>query len=107
MGNRRTRRSRRLQTPSPDKEVEITQAGTPITGIETLTNVKTVVQGSLGENNLENQFTEPSQISNEIQVWAQIMEQKNIDRIEKMREEMENKLETILKEIKTNKMYRP
>ena len=30
------------------------------------------------------------------------MEQKNNDRIEKMREEMENKLETILKEIKSN-----
>ena len=31
------------------------------------------------------------------------MEQKNNDRIEKMREEMENKLEMILKEIKSNK----
>ena len=31
------------------------------------------------------------------------MEQKNNDRIEKMREEMENKLETILKEMKSNK----
>ena len=35
----------------------------------------------------------PSQISNEIQVWIQIMEQKNNDRIEKMRERMENELE--------------
>ena len=31
------------------------------------------------------------------------MERKNNDRIEKMREEMENKLETILKEIKSSK----
>ena len=78
-----------METPSPDREVEVTQVGTPITGNETLTNVNTVVQGGLGENNLETQFTEPSQINNEIQVWTQIMEQKNNDRIEKMREEME------------------
>ena len=103
MGNRRNRRSRRFETPSPDIEVEVTQVGTPITGNETLTNVNTVIQGDLGENNLDDQFTEPSQISNEIQAWTQIMEQKNNDRIEKMREEMENKLEMILKEIKSNK----
>ena len=103
MGNRRNRRSRRLETPSPDREVEVTQVGTPNIGNETSTNVNTVVQGGLGENILENQFTEPSQISNEIQVWTQIMEQKNNNRIEKMREEMENKLETILKEIKSNR----
>ena len=103
MGNRRNRRSRKLETPSPDREVEVTQTGTPITGNETLTYVFIVVQRDLGEDNLENQFTEPSQISNEIQVWTQIMEQKNNDRIEKMREEMENELEMILKEIKSNK----
>ena len=103
MENRRNRRSRRLETPSPDREVEVTQIGTPITGNETLTYVNTVIQRDLGEDNLENQFTEPSQISNEIQVWTQIMEQKNNDRIEKMREEMENKLEMILKEIKSKK----
>ena len=61
MGNRRNRRSRRLETPSPDREVEVTQIGTPNTGNETLTNVNTVIQGDLSENNLKNQFTEPSQ----------------------------------------------
>ena len=75
MGNRRNRRSRRLETPSPDREVEVTQVGIPITGNETLTNGNTVIQGDLGENNLEDHFTEPSQISNEIQAWTQIMEE--------------------------------
>ena len=75
-----------METLSPGRKVEVTQVGTPITGNETLTNINTVVQASLGENNLENQLTEPSQISNEIQVWTQIMEQKNKDRIEKMKE---------------------
>ena len=103
MGNRRNRHSRRLETPCPDRDVEITQVGTPITGNETLTNVNTVIQRDLGENKLGEQFTEPSQISNKIQAWTQIMEQKNNDRIRKMREEMENKLEMILKERKSNK----
>ena len=103
MGNKRNRRSRRLETPSPEREVEVTQVETPITGNETLTNSNTVVQRKLGENNPEDQLIEPSVVSNEIQAWTQIMEQKNNDRIEKMREEMENKLETILKEIKSNK----
>ena len=69
----------------------------------TLTNINTVIQSNLGENNSENMLNETSQVSNEIQVWTQIMEQKSNDRIEKMREEMENKLEAILREIKTNK----
>ena len=61
------------------------------------------VQGDLGDNNSENHLVEPSQTSNEIQVWTQILEQKSNDRISKMREEMDNKLETILKEIRSNK----
>ena len=86
-----------LETPSPDSEVEVTQVGTPIAGNETLTISNTVVQGSLGEDNLKNQLTVPSQMSNEIRVWTQIMQQKKNDMIEKMREQMQNKLETILK----------
>ena len=103
MGNKRSRRSRRLETPSPVREVEITRIETPKTGNEALIDLSNVAQGNLGENSPENQLTEPSQISNEMQVWTQIMEQKNNDRIEKMREEKENKLEAILKEIKSNK----
>ena len=56
-----------------------------------------------GENNPENQLIEPSQISNEIQAWTELFEQKNNDRIERLREEMDNKFEAILREIKTNK----
>ena len=87
MGN-----SRIAKTASPDREVDITQVETPNAGKETLTNLNTVVQESLGENNSENQLTEPSQINYEIQVWTQFMEQKTNDMIEKMREEMEKRL---------------
>ena len=103
MGNKRNRRSRRLETPSPERGIERTQTETPISGNVTLTNNDAVIQSNLGENNSDYNLVEPSQISNEIQVWTQIMEQKSNDRIEKMREEMDNNLEAILREIKTNK----
>ena len=44
------------------------------------------------EDNSESRLNEPSQVSNEIQVWTQI-EQNNNDRIVNMREEMDNKFE--------------
>ena len=103
MGNKRSRKSRRLETPSPEREISKTQVETPNTGNETLTNFNTVVQERLSENNPGNQLTEPSQRSNEKQTWTQIREQKNNDRIENMREEMGNKFEAILREIRTNK----
>ena len=103
MGNKRNRRSRRLEFPSPEKELERTQVDTSVTGDETLTNFNTVVQENLGENNSENQLTEPSEFSNEIQVWTQIMEQKNDDKIERMREVIDNNLEAVLREVKSNK----
>ena len=103
MGNKRSRRSRRLATPSPEREVSETRVDSSETGNLTLTNSNLNVQENLSEPNLENQLREPSQISDEIQVWTQIVERKNTERMEKMREEMDNKLEAILKEIKNNK----
>ena len=51
MGNKRNRRIRRLETPSPEREVNSTQLETPNTGNETLTNLNVNVQGNLGDNN--------------------------------------------------------
>ena len=100
MGNKRNRRSRRLETPSPSREEDVE---TPNPGNMTLTNSNLVEQENLGSNILENQLTEPSLISNEIQVWTQEMEKRNNDRIGKMREESYSKFEAILREIKTSK----
>ena len=100
MGNKRSRRSRRLETPSPNREEGVE---TPNPGNMTLTNSNLVDQESLDPNILTNQITEPSVISNEIQVWTQEMEKRNNDRIEKMREEIDNKFDAILREIKTSK----
>ena len=103
MGNRRNRRSRRLGSPSPDRETSEVRVETPSQGNETLTNVNLQSQESLGGVDLRPSLVESSQVSNEIQAWTEIFEQKNNDRIAKMREEMENKLDAILMEIKTNK----
>ena len=96
MGNRRNRRSRRLESPSPERETSEVRIETPSQGIETLTNVNLQSQESLGETDLRPKLVEPSQVSNEIQGWTEIFEQKNNNRITKMREEMENKLDAIL-----------
>ena len=103
MGNKRNRRSRRLAIPSPLRDLSETQVETSTQGNDTLTNVDYKVQRSLHNSVLRSQLTEPSQLSNEIQAWTENFEQKNNDRITKMREEMENKLYAILKEKKSNK----
>ena len=103
MGNKRKRRSRRHETPSLDRDLSEAQVQTPMQGDETLTNVSTVIQEPLGENESRSELIEPSQVSNEIQAWTGNFEHKNNDRIMKMREEMGNKFDATLKEIRTNK----
>ena len=103
MGNKRNRRSRRLCSPSPDRDHSETQAETSTQGNDTLVNVDHNAQRSLDNSELRSQLNELSQLSNEIRAWTENFEQKNNDRITKMREEMENKLDAILKEIKSNK----
>ena len=100
MGNKRNRRSRRLETPSPSREENV-ETSNP--GNITLTNFNSVDQENLGPNVSENQLTELSLISNEIQVWTQEIERRNDDKIGKMREEIDSKFEAILREIKTSK----
>ena len=103
MENKRNRRSWILETPSPERELNETQVETSTQGNITLTNTESNTQGKIDNDELRIQLIEPSQLSNEIQAWTENFEQKNNDRITKMREEMENKLDAILKEIKSNK----
>ena len=60
MENKRNRRSRRLATPSPGRELSETQVETPNPGNVTLTNSNVNVQESLAENSSINHLTEPS-----------------------------------------------
>ena len=52
MGNRRNRRSRRLGTPSLERETSEVRVDTPSQGNETLTTVNLQSQKSLGETDL-------------------------------------------------------
>ena len=102
MGNRRNRRSKRLETLSPEREESSIRDESSETGNITLINATLNVENNLGESSKGNRLEDPSQISDEIQAWTEIFEQRNTDRILKMREEMENKLNAILKEVKSN-----
>ena len=92
-----------MENPSPERELNETQVETSTQGNITLTNTESNTQGILDNDELRSQLIEPSQLSNEIRAWTENFEQKNNDRITKMREEMENKLDAILKAIKSNK----
>ena len=92
-----------MRTLSPDGDLDETQLGTSTQGNDTLIKIESNPQKTSNNNDIRTQLIEPSQISNEIQAWTENFEQKNNDRIIKMREEMENKLDAILREIKSNK----
>ena len=56
MGNKRNRGSRRLGTPSPERDLNETQVETSTQGNDTLTNVDSNVQGILDNNELRHQL---------------------------------------------------
>ena len=64
-GNRRNKRSKRLKTPSAEREMNINQVETPNTGSETLSNSNVSIQENVGDFNSGAQLSEPSQVSNE------------------------------------------
>ena len=99
MGNKRNRRSRRQELLSPGGEENRNRADSSETGNITSTKSNLNVEETSGESYLEHRLVEPSQISNEIRAWTEIFEQMNDDRKSKMREEMENKPDAILKKI--------
>ena len=68
-----------METPSSDRDFSGTQVETPNRGIETLSNVNTVVQETSGGGNPRPQLTEPNKKSNEIQVRTENFEQENND----------------------------
>ena len=84
----RNRRSRRLETPFPERKTSEVHVEVSSQGNETSTNVSLQSQESLGDVELRPRLVESSQVSNEIQAWTKIFEQKNNDRMTKMREEM-------------------
>ena len=103
MGNKRNRRSRRVESQSSDRdentsETSFTQGNATLVGVSE--NVNNVLDRNLGS-----ELTEPSQISNEIEVISQRLTEQNNDKTSQIEEQLNNKFEEILKEIRTNKNH--
>ena len=100
MGNKRNRRSRRVESQSSDRDENISE--TSFTQCNaTLVYVSENVK--LFDKNLGSELTEPSQISNEIEAITQrLSEQKNL-KMTQIEQQLDSKFEEILKEIRTNK----
>ena len=103
MGNKRSRRSRRVESQSSDRdentsETSFTQGNATLVGVSE--NVNNVLDRNLGS-----ELTEPSQISNEIEVISQRLTEQNNDKMSQIEEQLNNNIEEIFKEIRTNKNY--
>ena len=92
MGNKRNRRSRRGQSPSLERELSTSV-------IETLSNFENVSSVRHEEIALDS----GTQNENEMQIWTQIMSDKENKEVANLRKDMDEKLEKILKEMKNNR----
>ena len=59
MGNKRNRRSRRLEAPSPERDLSETQVETSNQGNDTLTNVDSNIQANFDNSELRPQLKNP------------------------------------------------
>ena len=103
MGNKRNRRSRRVESQSSDRdentsETSFTQGNATLVGVSE--NVNNILDRNLGS-----ELTEPSQVSNEIEVISQRLTEQNNDKMSQIEEQLNNKFQKILKEIRTNKNH--
>ena len=101
MGNKRNRRSRRIESQSSDRDENISE--TSFTqGNETLVFVSENVN-NIFDRNLGSELTEPSQISNEIEAITHKLSEQNNHKMTQIEQQLNSKFEEILKEIRTNK----
>ena len=102
MGNRKNRRSRRIQSPSLERELSASEIETSQgneTVIETLSNFENVSSVRDEEIALDS----GTQNENEMQIWTQRITDKTNKEVTNLRKEMDEKLEKILKEMKNNR----
>ena len=102
MGNKRSRRSRRGQSPSLERELSASEIETSQgneTVIETLSNFENVSSVRDEKTALES----GTQNENEMQIWTQRLTDKTNKEVTNLRKEMDEKLEKILKEMKNNR----
>ena len=102
MGNRKNRRSRRIQSPSLERELSASEIETSQgneTVIETLSNFENVSSVRDEEITLDS----GTQNENEMQIWTQRITDKTNKEVTNLRKEMDEKLKKILKEMKNNR----
>ena len=101
MGNKRIRRSRRIESQSSDRE-ENTSETSFTQGNATLVDVSENVN-NIFDRNFGSELTEPSQISNEIEAITQRLSEQNSNKMTQIEQQLNSKFEAILKEIRTNR----
>ena len=101
MGNRRNRRTRRNESQSPERDENMSETSL-LQGNATLTNVSENVN-NVFDRNLGSELTEPSQISNEIEIISQRLSEQNSNKMTQIEHQLNSKFEEILKEIRANK----
>ena len=100
MGNKRNRRSRRVESQSSDRDKNISE--TSFTqGNATLVDVSENVK-KIFDRNLGSKLTEHSLISNEIEAITQRLSEQNSHKMTQIEQHLKSKFEEILKEIRTN-----
>ena len=101
MGNKRNRRSKRIETQSSDRDN--TKSETSFTqGNATLVD-GSGIGNSVFDRKLGSELTEPSHISNEIEALTQRLSEHNNTKMTQIEQQLNNKFSEILKEIRTNK----
>ena len=101
MGNKRNRRSRRIESQSSDRE-DNTSETSFTQGNATLVDASENVN-NIFDRNLGSELTEPSQISNEIEVISQRLFEQNSNKMTQIEQQLKSKFEEILREIRTHR----
>ena len=101
MGNKRNRRSRRVESQSSDRD-ENTCETSFTQGDATLVDDTEMVI-TFFVRNLGSELREPSQISNEIEAITQRLSEQNSSKMTQIEQQLKSKFEEILKEIRTNR----
>ena len=101
MGNKRNRRSRRVESQSPDRdentsETSFTQGNAA--SVDVSENVDNILDRNLGS-----ELTEPSQISNGKEAINQRLSEQNSSKMTQLEQQLNSKFEEILKEIRPNR----
>ena len=100
-GKQRNRRSRRVESQSSDRDEKNSE--TSFTQGNATLAVASEKVNSIFDRKLGSKLTEPSQIRDEIEAITQRLSEQNNTKMTQIEQQLNNNLEGILKEIRTNR----